>query len=245
MNSTDSHAHRLHRARNYPYHFPLRSYTYDDGEIKDFDASLAARRTPVLAIGSNQAPERLVQKFGHDATHVIPVQRAQLSGFDVVFSAHISSYGAVPAMLQTSPGSTVSIAVTWLNDEQLEIMHATEIAAANYWFAELQEISVTLDNGVVHTEACAYLSSRGHLNISSSPVALSAIGCSARNYPAMTTGEALEHVRQRVAPDHSPDQFVHQLVENRDYRRQVITTISADSGDFTHPMRIVRAGPLD
>ena len=243
MNNTDSHAHRLHRARNYPYDFPLRSYTYDNGEIKDFDASLTAQRTPVLAIGSNQAPERLVQKFGHDATHVIPVQRAQLSGFDVVFSAHISGYGAVPAMLQTSEGSTVSIAVTWLNDEQLEIMHATEIASANYWFAELQEINVLLDNGAVHTEACAYLSSRGHLNIASSPVALSAISCTARNYPAMTTGKALEHVRQRVAPHLDADQFVHELVDDRDYRRQVITMISADSGDFTHPMRIVRAGP--
>lgn len=243
MNTTDSRTHRLHRARNYPYDFPLRSYTYDNGEIKDFDTSLTAQRTPVLAIGSNQAPERLVQKFGHDATHIIPVQRAQLNGFDVVFSAHISNYGAVPAMLQTSAGSTVSIAVTWLNDEQLEIMHATEIAAANYWFAELQEISVLLDDGAVHSQACAYLSSRGHLNIASSPVALSAIGCNARNYPAMTTGEALEHVRQRVAPDLDADQFVHQLVEDRDYRRQVITMISADSGEFAHPMRIVRAGP--
>ena len=60
----------------------------------------------------------------------------------------------------------------------------------------------------------------------------------------MTTGKALEHVRQRVAPDLDADRFVHQLVEDRDYRQQVITMISTDSGEFTHPMRIVRAGPI-
>jgi hypothetical protein len=241
--SNETHTHRLHRARNYPYEFPLSSFTYRDGALANFDPALTAGRTPVLAIGSNQAPERLAQKFGHDVSHIIPVQRAQLADFDVVFSAHISSYGAVPAMLQTSPGASVALAVTWLNDEQLEIMHASEIAAANYWFAELQQVTVTLDSGEVHDSAYAYLSSRGHLNIASTPAALSAINCSSRRYPAITTGEALEHVRRRVAPHLDADQFVHRLVDNREYRQQVIETISHDAGNFTHPMRILRAGP--
>jgi hypothetical protein len=240
MNSNETHRRRLHRARSYPYDFPARSFTYANGAPRAFDATLTDKRTPVLAIGSNQSPQRLLQKFGHDSSHVIPVQRAQLADFDVVFSAHISSYGAVPAMLQTSPGASVALAVTWLNDEQLEIMHHSEIAAANYCFAELQQVSVTLDDGAVHTLAFAYLSSRGHLSVESTAVALSAIDCTGRQYPAMTTGQALEHVRGRIAQHLDADQFVHKLVEDREYRQQVIEAISQDAGAFHHPMRIVR-----
>ena len=88
MSSREIHMQRLHRARNYPYDFPAHSFTYRDGALGDFEPALTDNRTPVLAIGSNQSPQRLAQKFGHDASHVIPVQRAQLADFDVVFSAH-------------------------------------------------------------------------------------------------------------------------------------------------------------
>ena len=243
MSSDASPMHRLHRARSYPYDFPSHSFTYENGTLRDFEPALAAERTPVLAIGSNQSPQRLLQKFGHDASHVIPVQRAHLADFDVVFSAHISSYGAVPAMLQTSPGASVAVAVTWLNDEQLEIMHHSEIAAANYWFAELQQVTVTLDDGAIHSQAYAYLSSRGHLQIAAAPAALAAINCRGRRYLSMSTSEALEHVRRRVAPELDADRFVHKLIEEREYRQRVIDTISQDAGDFSHPMRIVRSAP--
>jgi hypothetical protein len=112
----------LAAARDYPYEIPRRSFVYSKRGLLDFDPGLCDRRTPVLAIGSNQSPARLAQKFGHDAAHVIPVQRATLRNFDVVYSAHISRYGAVPAMLQTSQGASVTVAVTWLDDAQLGIM---------------------------------------------------------------------------------------------------------------------------
>ena len=107
------------RARDYPYPIPPESFIYTDDGPQPFTSDSVEGRTPVLAIGSNQSPIRLSQKFGHDARHTIPVQRARLSGFDVVFSAHIAAYGSVPAMLQVSPEATVSIAITWLDEEQL------------------------------------------------------------------------------------------------------------------------------
>jgi hypothetical protein len=241
MTQYDPHTQRLHRARNYPYPFPKHSYLYKDGELSAFDARLTNNRTPVLAIGSNQAPERLTQKFGHDASHVIPVQRAQLANFDVVFCAHISSYGAVPAMLQNSPGASVAIAVTWLDDDQLEIMHHSEIAAANYAFAVLEDVHVTLDDGVIHDTAHAYVGSRGHLRIASTAVALSAIECNNRQFPAMSTHQTLEHVRLRVADHLDADTFVHQLIDDRNYRNQVTELISSDAVAFVQPMRILRS----
>ena len=105
------------RARDYPSPIPAESFIYSDDGPQPVISDSIEGRTPVLAIGSNQSPIRLSQKFGHAPRHRIPVQRAELHGFDVVFSAHIAAYGSVPAMLQLSPGARMSIAVTWLDDE--------------------------------------------------------------------------------------------------------------------------------
>jgi len=230
----------LARARGYPYSIPARSFVYRDRGAGEFDAALTRGRTPVLAIGSNQSPERLAQKFGHDASHVIPVQRARLEDFDVVYSAHVTGYGAVPAMLQVAEGAAVSVAVTWLDDAQLEIMHQSEIAAANYRFAELDGVRLVLDDARVERCALAYVSSRGHLNHEGGPLALSAVACERRRYRACTTAQALEHVRARVAPQADGDEFVHRVVHDGAFRRAVTGELAEDAGPFRHPLRVLR-----
>ena len=55
----------LHRARNYPYTAPTDSYTWENGAERPFKPEDRVGRVPVLAVGSNRAPERLAQKFGH------------------------------------------------------------------------------------------------------------------------------------------------------------------------------------
>ena len=52
------------RARDYPYPFPAESFIYSDDGPKPFAVEATAGRIPVLAIGSNQSPIRLGQKFG-------------------------------------------------------------------------------------------------------------------------------------------------------------------------------------
>jgi hypothetical protein len=230
----------LARARGYPYAFPQRSYVYRDAGAGPFDPVLTRGRTPVLAIGSNQSPERLVQKFGHDASHVIPVQRARLDEFDVVYSAHVASYGAIPAMLQVSPGARVSVAITWLDDDQLEVMHESEIAAANYGFAVLEDVRVHLDGGGVEEHAFAYVSSRGHLAHDGAPVSLAAIACENRRFPSLCTAEMLERVRERIAPELDADAFVHRLVADPDYRAGVTRRLAEDAVPFGHPARRLR-----
>lgn len=229
----------LTRARDYPYAIPRHSFIYRDSGTSEFDPSLCSGRTPVLAIGSNQSPHRLAQKFGDDASHVIPVQRARLKNFDVVYSAHISTYGAVPAMLQVSEGSNVELAVTWLNDAQLEIMNHSEVRAANYSFAFLEEIDLSFDNSDSSSSAYAYVSSRGHLCHDGDAVALSAIDCSGRRYPAMSTTQALEVVRERVAPELDADAFVLKLVADEAYRREVTALLAADAVPFDHPFELM------
>ena len=97
------------------------------------------RRTPVLAYGANAAPERLRRKYAPLGHSVFPVLRARLHGFDIVHAAHISSYGAVPATIERSPGTVCEIAVTCLDERQLARMHETELRRRTYRFGLLRE----------------------------------------------------------------------------------------------------------
>ena len=99
----------LSRARDYPYDFPRLSYTYCNGETIAFESGHTEGRVPVLAIGSNQSPIRLKQKYGHLENQMIPVQRASLTDFDIFYCAHVTAYGAIGAMLQHSPGRRVEL----------------------------------------------------------------------------------------------------------------------------------------
>ena len=230
----------LAAARNYPYEIPASSYVYSKKGLLDFDPALRETRTPVLAIGSNQSPARLAQKFGHDASHVIPVQRAELEDFDVVYSAHISRYGAVPAMLQHAPGARVTIAVTWLDDAQLEIMNESELSAANYSFALLENLVLRLDDGDEVERVHAYVSSRGHLSAGGGPpIGLAAIPCRGRRCRSMSTAEALEVVRERTAPETGADDFVIRLVSDDSFRHEVIRRLGEDAVPFDYPHRLV------
>lgn len=230
----------LTRARNYPYAFPCQSFVYRDGREEAFDPALKRGRTPVLAFGSNQSPERLRQKFGDRDGHVIPVERGRLQDFDVVYSAHITSYGAVPAMLQVSDGASVELAVTWLDDRQLEIMHHSEIRAANYFFAALDDVTLLLSGEEVHTTAFAYVGTRGHLeHDEGGAIALAAVPCEGRRYRSMSTAEALEIIRKRHAADDGPDDFIHAMVADAERRaaiQEVLAPTAVPFGYATRPL---------
>lgn len=223
----------LYRARAYPYEAPHDSYTWDRGTVRPFDPADRAGRTPILAFGSNRAPERLHQKFAHLGDHLIPVEKAWLADFDVVYAAHITSYGAVPAMLQRAEGVTAEIAVTWLDADQVPIMHASEMSVANYVYARLDDVALRMDGGQTMDHAFCYIGARGHLRgEDGGMIPLLAVHAEGRAVPGLATGEALEVVRARVAPQSEPDGFVHRLVEDPAYRAAVSDAISEDAVAF-------------
>lgn len=239
MNEADRAA-ILHRARAYPYDAPHDSYTWDRGAVRPFDPTDRAGRTPILAFGSNRAPERLHQKFAHLGDHLIPVEKAWLTDFDVVFAAHITSYGAVPAMLQRAEGVTAEIAVTWLDADQVPIMHASEMSVANYVYARLDDVALRLDGGDTMGHAFCYIGARGHLRGEDGAIIpLLAVHAEGRAVPGLATGETLELIRARVAPDEAPDAFVLRLVETQAYRASVSDLISKDAVTFGYPAEIL------
>ena len=230
---------QLERARSYPYEFPMKSYTYRDGCASTFEPMLDQGRTPVLAFGSNQSPVRLRQKYGHDADTVIPVERAHLKGFDVVYTARIASYGAVPAMLQAHAGAEVSLAVTWLNDRQLAVMHESEGVGVNYDFALLEDIEILLDQGDQLDDVYVYASRHGHFVHDKDAVALAAVAAKGRSWPERTTGEMLVLARDRVYPDAQIDDFILRLVGDEGFRRVCTEALGYDAVPFSHSYRTI------
>lgn len=206
----------LQRAAGYPYDITEASFTFVDGAAAPFDTALTEGRHPVIGYGSNQSPQRLRQKYG--TTHTpIPVQRGRLADHDVVYSAHFSTYGSLPAALRHVDGTVVSVAVNWLDDEQLVAMHKTEWD--NYHYARLTGISLQLAEGDVLREAYAYLSFRGHVAHQGEPIALAEVSADNRRHTALNQIEALTLMRDRLAPGVELAAFVRDHIADAGIRK--------------------------
>jgi len=233
---------RLTRARGYPYPYPGRSYIWRNGEVTDFEPQATAGRAAVLAVGSNRAPVRLGQKYLGKTNAPIPVQHAKLKDFDIVYAAHLTRYGSVPAMLQRAPGTTIELAVTWLNDAQLEIMHATE---GGYYYAEIDAVELIYDDGTRAESVHLYVGREGHLVHEEKPVALIAIDGKDRPHAARNTAKVLEIVHARVAPEMPHDAFILRVIDDTDFRRECSAMLAEDSVPFDYPYKKKIGGLVD
>ncbi len=196
----------LARAAAYPYEAPLRSFVQRDGhphQLPSEDLDLEGRR-PLLAYGANAAPAVLAKKLAAHAHQPLPVLCAELAGFDIVYSAHISPYGAVPSTLQRSPGTVVPVFVAYPTTEQEELLSATE---PNYELHRLHDLELHTDRGPIES-VDAYISRHGCLTLDGSEVALAAIEAAARQLPALGEVEVLERVRHILAPELDLARFV-------------------------------------
>lgn len=194
------------RVLGYPYEAPSRSYVLAGGRARD-PATVRVElssRLALLAYGSNAAPEVLARKLSAGADP-LPVLRASLRGFDIVYSAHVSPYGAVPVTLRRSPGTEVRAFVAYPTPAQLELLSATE---PNYELGSLEAEVRLLDGGDPPGAALAYRSRHGCLRIDGSEVALAAVQASGRVLPEMTQRQVLERVRDRLRPGEDLERFV-------------------------------------
>jgi len=229
----------LIRAVAYPYDITAHSFTFIDGEAAPFDAAHTAGRRPVIGYGSNQSPLRLRQKYGTDHAP-IPVQRAWLADHDVVFSAHFSSYGSLPAALRHVPGTRVAVAVNWLSDAELEVMHPTELDSYN--FARLDGLSLALEGGAIIDAAWAYLSFRGHVGDDAQPFALAEIAAEGRHLAALSQREALALMRDRIAPGEDLAAFVRAHIDDpeiRDARVRLLQSAAHPVVHASHKVEVV------
>lgn len=189
----------LERGLTYPYSTPDRSYIYRDGraaELPDEGPDLSGR-TPLLSYGANSAPAALARKLAPLPGTEMPVIRSELEGFDVVYSAHVSPYGAVPATLLESPGTRAPVFVIHPTEEQRALLAASEL---NYDLVRIGGLE-------------AFRSKHGCLEIDESAVALAAIRSAGRTLPELDQPAVLERVRACVEPRLTLEEFVRACVE--------------------------------
>ncbi len=218
----------VQHAKNYPFAIPDHSFLFEGGTARRLGNDPVDRtaRVPVLAAGSNQSPEQLARKYSAFGGTTIVADRGTLRDFDVVYAAHLSSYGSVPATFQGSAGTSVTVFVLWLDEHQLARMHETE---GNYTYDQLGDIFVTLDNGDVLSEAFAYSARVGCLNVGGEPIGLSEIPATGRQFRALSQPEIQSRMRDRLSPNENLDEFIRSHLEDVSVRQARSNEIAKDA----------------
>ena len=234
----------LRLAKGYPYAAPAGSYLYRDGKAAALngalDPALTAGRVPVIAHGSNRAPEQIHRKFGHLAGRdsEIPVTRAWLHDHDVVYSAHMTRYGSISATLHEAPGTRVQVYVTWLTETQVERMHETEIGAGNYGYGRMSRVTLAVESGPTLNEAFAYLSVHGCLanpEKAGAPLALAAVPAERRVHRHVDQEAALAVLHAAHHPDDTLDAMILANIKNTPQRRRLVEALQASAVPWSVP----------
>jgi hypothetical protein len=236
--STD--ADLLALAKAYPFDGLGRSYLFRAGAPEPLppgaaDPALYAGRTPVVAHGSNRAPAQLRRKFENGAE--IPVSRAWLHDYDVVYSAHVTRYGSIAANLHHAPGARVEVFVTWLTEAQLARMHETEIGSEIYLYGRMAGVTADLEAGPEETvtEVYAYLSRRGCLAEDGAPIGLAAVPAAQRPHGALHQPDAIDLVRGRHSPHLDLDAHILETIRDHGRRRAIIEEMQAHAVPLSAP----------
>ncbi|PNH05314.1 hypothetical protein TSOC_008444, partial [Tetrabaena socialis] len=69
-----------------------------------------------------------------------------LSEYDVVYAPSITGYGSCPATLEPSPGTTVSVFITYLTDEMKRDMDVSEGVASQGAGYHLEQLVGLIDD---------------------------------------------------------------------------------------------------
>lgn len=204
----------VRRALAYPYDPPAGSFVQIGDRtlpVPPEEIDVEGRRA-LLAYGANASPEALTRKLAHLPPRPIPVLRVSLSGWDVVYSAHVTRYGSVPAAVVASSGTVASVHLVFPDDEQLAALAATE--GRNYRLEQPVEFTAELEiGGEGPAEIDAFISIHGPLLLDGSPVALAAIPARRRVFPALTTPEMIDRVRVALHPEMTLREFVLHYVD--------------------------------
>jgi hypothetical protein len=138
----------------------------------------AGERVGLLAFGSNAAPKNLTLKLAHHhepEDREVLVLAGELHDLDVVASASVTVYGAMPATLVASPGTSVRAALMLVTATQLTTLTWGEMP---YRLGRLRGAPFTVEDGVAGFQVespLAYVSRWGAFVPDGSPAPLAAM----------------------------------------------------------------------
>jgi hypothetical protein len=189
-------------------------------------------RTPVFGYSSNASPDALSHKFAMLPHAVVPSIRCHVTDWDAVYSCHVSR-GYIPAAIHPSPGTGLHGVMSWLTDEELDLMNASENLGVNYEFRPLKGVVATFENGEKVTSPLAYFTLHGELRINDLPVAVAGTTAENRRYGVMAEIEVLELARHQIAPGRELDRMIADAIESVDNRQKL--TAKLKECHFTTP----------
>jgi hypothetical protein len=121
-----------------------------------------------------------------------------------------------------------------LTPEQLRLMSETE---PNYTLVRLDPVSCRLETGEELTTVASYLGKHGCLSVDGSEVALAEVAAAGRRFPEWGEREAIEHVRRRLSPDLTLEEFIAQNVADPAVARRRTEVLREDSKPFAGTSR--------
>jgi hypothetical protein len=193
------------RALGYPWARPPGSYRLSGEEVEllrevtvvEREHALGAflaegGRVPVLAFGSNAAPDTLRRKFAQlpeEEDREVLALAGRLHDFDVGASPHPAFYGSMPATLFPSPETAVCATVLWVTPPQFTQLAWSELS---YRLGRLRTRFECDEDGTGFDEIFAFVSRFGSFCVDERPVALAAIPADGRTAEALTQEQLLD-----------------------------------------------------
>jgi hypothetical protein len=227
----------IRHAESYPFARPACSYLFRHHAMHPLPRGATGGRAPVIASGSNASPARLAAKF--DAGDEIPVTRAVLRDFAVVFAGHFTAYGAIPATLYPHEGATTDVWITWLTDEQLTIMHRSEGVIGGrevqqrYDYVELSGIDLRTETGLSIARAGAYLSRR-MLAPAGEPIRFAEVATQTNGLRANSHRSTLRLAARLIEPEEHFHSFMHRVLSGVSVRQTLFQALSPFTIDRDH-----------
>lgn len=196
----------LERAVGYPWARPPGSYLLTSAGVELIEdltsgereralgefLSESGGRLPLLAIGSNAAPETLERKFAHfpaEDDRAVLALTGRLHDFDVGVAAQPTLYGSMPATLFPSPRTEVCATVLWVTPTQFTQLTWSELT---YRLGKLRTRFDVDEGGETFDEVVVFVSRFGTFCVNGKPVALAAIPAAGRTAEALTQEQLLD-----------------------------------------------------
>jgi hypothetical protein len=215
---------------DYPFELASSSFVWTAGGIEPLPRSvpvgdLSVGRRPVAAIGSNASPGQLTRKFGGERftdpsspDGQVPVLRAELDDVDVVYGAHLASYGSLPATLLDAPGATAQVFITWLTPRQLARMNETEGLGDAYQLRRLEGVRC---HGRDVGPALAYVTVEGACLLGGHPLGLTAVPCPGSSRPRGTQRQAWDQLATDMGCDVDGRTLIDRVLASTQWRERV------------------------
>lgn len=174
----------------------------------------AGGRVPVLAFGSNPAPQTLRRKFAHfpdEDNRSVLALTGRLHDFDVGVSAQPALYGSMPATLFPSLGTEVRATVLWVTPTQFTQLAWSELS---YRLGKLRTRFDLDEGGAGFDEILAFVSRFGAFCVDERPVALAAIPATGRTAEALTQEQLLDAAAAlAIGPEADAETLVRAIFE--------------------------------